>query len=165
MATAARAFAATAMFAGLAIGAVSTARADPPTMNGNYTETSTSPSGRSTTTDWTVQACSDGSVGCIYVKAGAGGGQAHLIDGQWVMDTMGNLLCPDGTFLQYVTNAHLTWCQPAANRRDTHKPTGYHSSSPHDTGLAVSSDRHGSSSSSSPMIFSGWWKVLVRGWP
>ena len=109
MATAARAFAATAMFAGLAVGAASTAWADPPTMNGNYTETSTSPSGRSTTTDWTVQACSDGSDGCIYVKAGAGGGQAHLIDGQWVMDTMGNLLCPDGTFLQYVTNAHLTW--------------------------------------------------------
>jgi len=109
MATAARALAATAMFAGLAVGAAGTARADPPTMNGNYTETSTSPSGRSTTTDWTVQACSDGSYGCIYVKTGAGGGQAHLIDGQWVMDTMGNLLCPDGTFLQYVTNAHITW--------------------------------------------------------
>jgi hypothetical protein len=105
-----RGFAATAMFVGLAVIAAGTAWADDPaSMNGTYTETSTSPSGRATTNDWSVNPCPDQLEGCIYVKAGAGGSQAHLIDGQWVMDSMGNLMCPDGTFHQYVTNTHITW--------------------------------------------------------
>jgi len=41
----ARGFAATAMFAGLAVGAAGSAWADTPTMNGSYTETATTPSG------------------------------------------------------------------------------------------------------------------------
>jgi hypothetical protein len=109
----ARGFAATAVFAGLAVGAASTAWADTPTMNGSYTETSTAPNGKSVDTDWTVNPCPDQSgqplQGCIWVKAGAGGGQARLVDGQWVMDTIGNLQCSDGTFLQYATSAHITW--------------------------------------------------------
>ncbi len=46
----ARGFAATAMFAGLAVGTASAAWADLPTMNGSYTETSTTPNGGTLTT-------------------------------------------------------------------------------------------------------------------
>jgi hypothetical protein len=102
----ARGFAATAMFAGLAVGAASTAWADLPTMNGNYTETSTTPDGRTLTTNWAVNPCGDG---CVYIKAGAGGSQARLVDGQWVLDTLDNVNCSDGTYIQYAANAHLTW--------------------------------------------------------
>ena len=62
-----RGLAATAVFAGLAVGTAGTAWADTPTMNGSYTETSTSPSGLSVTNDWTVSPCGNG---CAYVKAG-----------------------------------------------------------------------------------------------
>ena len=101
-----RGFAATAVFAGLAVGAASTAWAETPTMSGDYTETSTSPSGRGVTTDWSVSTCGDG---CLWIKAGAGSGQAHLIDGQWVMDTMNSLSCPDGAFVLYAASSHITW--------------------------------------------------------
>jgi hypothetical protein len=101
----ARGFAATAVFAGLAVGTASTAWADD--MNGNYTETSTTPSGRSVVTSWAVNPCPGKP--CIYIKAGAGGSQAWLVDGQWVLDTMGDLSCPDGSYVQYATSSHLTW--------------------------------------------------------
>jgi hypothetical protein len=68
----ARRFAATAVFAGLAVGAASPAWADTPTMNGSYTETATTPTGATFTTSWTVNSCGDG---CIYIKAGAGASQ------------------------------------------------------------------------------------------
>jgi hypothetical protein len=105
----ARGFAAAAMLAGLAVGTATTAWADP--MSGSYTLTSISPGGTKMTTDWTVQPCGGGygGDGCIYVKAGAGGSQAHLIDGQWVLDTMNDLRCPDGQYLMFATNAHMVW--------------------------------------------------------
>jgi hypothetical protein len=102
----ARGFAATAMFAALAVGTAGTAWADVPTMNGSYTETSTSPGGRTVTTSWTVGPCGDG---CIYIKAGAGGSQALLVNGQWVLDTLNNINCPDGSYIQYAANSHMTW--------------------------------------------------------
>lgn len=102
----ARVAAATAVLAGLAVPAASTAWADTPTMNGSYTLTSTSPGGKAMTTDWSVSSCGDA---CVYVKAGAGGSQARLIGGQWVMDTMDDLRCADGTYTQFATNAHYTW--------------------------------------------------------
>jgi hypothetical protein len=102
----ARGFAATAMFAALAVGAASTAWADAPTMNGSYNATSTSPGGKAIVTSWTVSPCGDG---CVYVKAGAGGGQARLVDGQWVLDGINDLMCPDGTYLQLATHSHMTW--------------------------------------------------------
>jgi hypothetical protein len=102
----ARRFAATAMFAALAIGAPCTAWADTPTMNGSYTETATTPSGGTLTTSWTVNSCGDG---CIFIKAGAGGSQARLVDGQWVLDTLNNVSCSDGAYIQYAANSHLTW--------------------------------------------------------
>jgi hypothetical protein len=102
----ARVFAATAVLAGLAVGAVSTAWADTPTMNGSYTVTSVAPGGKAMTTDWSVSSCGDA---CVYVKAGAGGTQARLVGNEWVMDTMNDLRCADGQYLQYATSAHMTW--------------------------------------------------------
>jgi hypothetical protein len=99
-----------AVFIGLAVGTASPAWADGPTMNGNYNETSTSPDGRSVVASWTVNPCAtqpDG--GCVWIKVGAGGGPAHFIDGQWVLDGMGDLTCPDGSYLQLATTSHLTW--------------------------------------------------------
>ncbi len=102
----ARGFVATALFAGLVVGAAGTAWADTPTMNGNYTETATTPSGGTLTSSWTVNSCGDG---CIYIKAGAGGSQAWLVDGQWVLDTLNNISCRDGSYTQYGANSHMTW--------------------------------------------------------
>ena len=101
-----RGFVATAMFAGLAVGAAGTAWADTPTMNGSYTETATTPSGGTLTSSWTVNSCGDG---CIFIKAGAGGSQARLVDGQWVLDTLNNISCADGSYTQYGANSHMTW--------------------------------------------------------
>jgi hypothetical protein len=76
-------------------------------MNGSYTATSTTPSGKHIDSSWTVNGCGDG---CLYIKAGAGGGMAYLVDGQWVLDTMNNLYCPDDrTWVQMATSAHMTW--------------------------------------------------------
>jgi len=102
----ARGFAALALFAGLAVGTASTAEADTPTMNGNYTLTSTTPSGATFTSSWTVNSCGDG---CIYIKAGVGGSQARLVDGQWVLDTMNNVTCADGSYILYATTSHMVW--------------------------------------------------------
>jgi hypothetical protein len=101
-----RSLAAAAVFTGLAVGAASTAWAGEPTMNGNYTLTSTSPGGESVDTDWTVNSCG---VGCLWVKAGAGSSQAHLIGGQWVLDSMDNIKCADNTYVMYAANSHMVW--------------------------------------------------------
>jgi hypothetical protein len=106
MATARRLLAATAMFAGLAVSAASTAWADTPTMDGSYNAVMTGPTGKKFTTPWTVNACGDG---CLRITAGLGWSQAHLVDGQWVLDTMDNVSCSDGSRSLYGANAHLTW--------------------------------------------------------
>ncbi|MCK8644833.1 hypothetical protein [Mycobacterium colombiense] len=102
----ARGFATSAVFAGLAVCTAAAAWADAPTMNGNYTETATTPSGKTFNTSWTVNSCGDG---CVYIKAGVGGSQARLVDGQWVLDTMDNVTCSDGAYILYATSSHLTW--------------------------------------------------------
>jgi len=101
-----RGLAAIAMFAGTTLGAANTAWADTPTMDGSYTLTSTTPAGATFTSSWTVNSCGDG---CVWIKAGAGGSPAHLIDGQWVLDTMNNVNCADGSYIQYATSSHMTW--------------------------------------------------------
>lgn len=111
-----RRLAATAMFAGLALAPAGTAWADTPTMDGSYTETATTPAGATFDTSWTVNSCGDG---CIWIKAGAGGSQARLIDGQWVLDTMNNVKCADGTYTQYATTSHTTW-DPATLKGTVH---------------------------------------------
>jgi hypothetical protein len=102
----ARGFAATALLAGLAVSAPSPAWAETPTMSGSYTETSTAPDGHAVSNDWSVHTCGDG---CLWIAAGAGSGQAHFVDGQWVMDTLTSLYCRDGTNVKYAANSHITW--------------------------------------------------------
>lgn len=80
--------------------------AETPTTDGSYTETSTSPDGKTVSTSWSVNSCGDG---CILIKAGAGGHQAQLVDGQWVSDTFNDALCPDGSYVVYASKAHMTW--------------------------------------------------------
>jgi hypothetical protein len=104
--TIARAIAATAICAGLAVGSTGTAWADTPTMSGNYTETVTTPSGRTIDNTWAVNSCGNG---CLWIKAGVGASQAQLVDGQWVMDTMSNVNCVGGGYTLYGTNTHTTW--------------------------------------------------------
>lgn len=105
-----RGFAAAAVCAGLALGAASPAWADGPTMSGSYNETSTSPGGHSLVTSWTVNPCaSQPNGGCVWIKAGEGGNPAYFIDGQWVLDEMGDLSCPDGSYHQLATSRHVTW--------------------------------------------------------
>lgn len=104
--TFARGFATSAMFACLAVCTAGTGWAEAPTMNGNYTETATTPSGQTFNTSWTVNSCGDD---CVYIKAGVGGSQARLVDGQWVLDTMNNVTCSDGAYILYATNSRLTW--------------------------------------------------------
>jgi hypothetical protein len=53
----ARGLVATAMFAGLVVGAAGTAWADTPTTDGSYTGTATTPSGGTLTSSWTVNSC------------------------------------------------------------------------------------------------------------
>src|SRR5215471_556895 len=101
-----RGLAATAVFACLAVGTASPAWADTPTMSGNYTATATTPSGHTIDSSWAVNSCG---VGCLWVKAGLGASQAKLVDGQWVMDTMSNVSCPDGSYTLYGTTTHTTW--------------------------------------------------------
>jgi hypothetical protein len=106
----ARGFAATAVFAGLALGAAGPAWADGPTMSGSYNETSTSPDGHSVVTSWTVNPCaSQPNGGCVWVKAGAGGNPAYFTDGHWVLDGMGDLSCADGSYHQLATTTHVVW--------------------------------------------------------
>ncbi|BAX92119.1 hypothetical protein [Mycobacterium shigaense] len=102
----ARGLAATAVFACLATGTASPAWADTPTMNGNYTETSTTPSGRTIDNSWAVNSCGNG---CLWIKAGLGASQATLVDGQWVMDTMSNVNCVGGGYTLYGTTTHTVW--------------------------------------------------------
>ncbi len=84
----------TAICAGLAVGSAGAAWADTPTMNGSYTETVTTPSGHTIDNSWAANSCGNG---CLWVKAGLGASQARLVDGQWVMDTVSNVSCPDGS--------------------------------------------------------------------
>jgi len=106
MAIIARGFAATAILGCLAVGSASMAWADTPTMSGNYTETSTTPSGKSIDNSWAVNSCGNG---CLWVKAGLGASQALLVDGQWVMDTMNNIACTGGGYTLYGTSTHTVW--------------------------------------------------------
>ena len=112
-----RGLAATAVFACLAVGSAGTAWADTPTMNGSYTETSTTPSGKTIDNSWAVNSCGDG---CLWIKAGLGASQARLVDGQWVMDTMSNVTCAGGGYTLYGTSTHTTWDPTSLTGTATH---------------------------------------------
>jgi hypothetical protein len=101
-----RAIAATATFAGLAIGAASTAWAAP-TMSGHYIETTTNADGLTATNDWYITPCGDG---CASVVSGrAPLGRARLMNGQWTMDGVATQDCPDGTRVPNALSNHYVW--------------------------------------------------------
>ncbi|WP_156685778.1 hypothetical protein [Mycobacterium sp. Marseille-P9652] len=79
-------------------------------MSGSYNETSTSPDGHAVTTSWSVNPCAQQpNGGCVWVKAGAGGNPAYLVNGQWVLDGTGDIICADGSYHQMGTSYHMTW--------------------------------------------------------
>jgi len=96
-----RGFATTAILTSLALALAAPA-------SGDYTYTETDPSGHSVTSDWYVTPCGDG---CASVALTPGGpsGQAHLVNGQWTMDSTDSVQCDDGTNVPNATKAHYTW--------------------------------------------------------
>jgi len=103
--TVTRAIAATAMLAGLAVGAASTAWAV--TMSGHYIYTSTNPTtGQSRTADWYFTPCGDG---CAIVAIPGGFSPARLVNGQWTMDATVDVQCTDGTVVARASRDHFTW--------------------------------------------------------
>jgi hypothetical protein len=110
-----RGFAATVILAGLAVGTASAAWAET-TMSGHYIETETDPStgqpiiigGQPVTNDWNVTPCGDG---CANVNFTVGPpSQAHLVNGQWTMDTTATTVeCADATRVDKAFTTHFTW--------------------------------------------------------
>jgi hypothetical protein len=99
--------AATAIFAGLAVGFAAPVSAAPQ-MSGHYTESETQPSGEPSTYDWYVTPCGDG---CASITGQHGGqvGQAQLANGQWTMDFVADDDCSDGTNTPNALSYHYTW--------------------------------------------------------
>jgi len=104
-----RAIAATAMIAGLAVGAASAAWADPPTMNGHYIRTVTNAAGQATTVDWYFAPCGGGCASAALTAGGQPFGQARLVNGQWTMDTTSPAACADGSSVPDALSGHYTW--------------------------------------------------------
>jgi hypothetical protein len=105
-----RGFAATAIFAGLAVGTASTAWAET-TMSGHYLRTETDPqTGQSETDDWYATPCGDGCASLALTPGGPAISQAQLVDGQWTLESaIHTLNCPDGTVVPNAVSAHYTW--------------------------------------------------------
>ena len=99
-----RAIAATAMFAGLAVGTASTVWAET-TMSGHYIRTVTNAKGQAVTNDWYFTPCGDG---CAQLTTPATA-QARLVDGQWTMDLVSDAACPDGSTVPAARGAHYMW--------------------------------------------------------
>ena len=100
-----RCLASTAIFTGLATALAAPASSD---INGHYTFTETDAAGAAASSDWYVSPCGDG---CLAVALTPGGPtkQAHLVDGQWVLDSTDSLECEDGTHAPDATTAHFSW--------------------------------------------------------
>lgn len=101
-----RVFTATAVFTGLAIALAASSFASD--MNGHYTYTETDPTGQVATSDWYVTPCGDGCADVAFTPGGPTR-QAHLVNGQWTLDSTDSLECEDGTKVPNATNAHFTW--------------------------------------------------------
>jgi len=105
----AQGFAATVIFAGLAVGTASAAWADT-TLSGHYVETETgAESGQSITYDWYATSCGDGCASLEFTPGGPIQSQAQLVKGQWILDTTGApLRCPDGSVVPNAVSEHYT---------------------------------------------------------
>ena len=102
-------FAATVIFAGLAVGTASAARAET-TMSGHYIRIETNPqNGQSVTDDWYATPCGDGCASLASTPGGPAISQARLVNGQWTLDSaVHTLICPDGTVVPNAVSAHYT---------------------------------------------------------
>jgi hypothetical protein len=105
-----RGFAATAIFAGLAVGTASAAWAET-TMSGHYLRIETDPqTGQSETDDWYATPCGDGCASLALTPGGPAISQARLVNGQWTLESaIHTLNCPDGTVASNAVSAHYTW--------------------------------------------------------
>ena len=104
----ARGFAATVIFAGLAVGTASAVWAET-TLSGHYIRTETNPQyGQSVTDDWYATPCGDGCASLASTPGGPAISQARLVNGQWTLDSaVHTLICPDGSVVNAVS-AHYT---------------------------------------------------------
>src|ERR1700739_2566351 len=104
-----RRFAAAATFAAVAVGATSPASAAP-VMSGHYIKTITGPKGggHTVTDDWFFTPCGDG---CADMSSPATGDRARamLVNGEWSMDSISDIVCKDGTTEGLAANTHYTW--------------------------------------------------------
>lgn len=100
--------------AGSAVVAPGTAWADQ-TLNGHYvqhqydqaTGRPITSGGRVVTDDWYFTPCG---AGCAALVAGGEpSGVAHLGNGQWTLDSIANVACPDGTRVDKVQSTHSAW--------------------------------------------------------
>jgi hypothetical protein len=105
-----RGFAATVIFAGLAVGTASAAWAET-TMSGHYIRTETNPqTGQSETEDWYASPCGDGCASLAFTPGGPAISQARLVNGQWTLaSAVHALTCPDGTVVPNAVSAHYMW--------------------------------------------------------
>jgi hypothetical protein len=107
--TVTRGFAATVIFAGLAVGTASAAWADT-ALSGHYIRSEMSQSGQSETDDWYATPCGDGCASIASTPGGPAISQARLVNGQWTLTSASHTLaCPDGTVVPNAVNAYYTW--------------------------------------------------------
>ena len=104
-----RGFAASVIFAGVAVGLAAPATATP-TMSGHYIRTETEPqTGQSVTDDWYATPCGDGCASLANTPGGPALSQAWLVIGQWTMDTVDDTLCSDNSRVPDAIAAHYAW--------------------------------------------------------
>jgi hypothetical protein len=101
-------FAATAIFAGLALGLAAPASAVNQ-MSGHYIKTETDTTGQSTTDDFYFTPCGDGCASVADTLGGQPFAQARVVNGKWTMDFTQDATCPDGSDVPNVESAHFTW--------------------------------------------------------
>jgi hypothetical protein len=112
-----RAIAATAMLAGLAVGAAGPVWADPQDphdrtknqMSGHYIKTETAVNGQSTTQDWYFTPCGDECASFAATPGGQPAGQARVVNGQWTLDITTDAACFDGSLVPNAEFSHYTW--------------------------------------------------------
>ena len=104
-----RSFAVAATFAAVSVEAPAPASAAP-VMSGHYIKKTTDPTGggHTLTEDWFFTPCGDGCADMSSPAAG-GGARAMLVNGQWTIDSVSDVVCKDGTTEGLAANTHYTW--------------------------------------------------------
>jgi hypothetical protein len=79
-------------------------------MSGHYIRSTPYPTGggHTLTEDWFFTPCGDGCADMSSPATG-GGARAMLVNGQWTIDTISDVVCMDGTTEGNAANAHYTW--------------------------------------------------------